>query len=432
MQSLKSSFENYSVAAASPPIKVQSPLTDTVAFGSPSWLPTVGRMGLLLGAALLMLPAYLGPTGYTPYLTFAGCVCVAASLLVLLWKSTLTLDLKTRAYCKETGFFPLRRKRSGNLPSEVRLRCIIKGSRDLYGQPKSLYTLRLLFPTDSRALPETQPQYMTVLRRAPEAFALMIAGHIVDRLHIPMERERSKSVAAKAISAKATLAVLWTVMFGVVAVMLWPILSGARPLIRPAPPWVDYSNKGRKVERVFSAGYDLYQQKRYKEAEAAFRQMAEENPEQEGKANALNMLAYSLAAQHRMDEALKTARLALQHSPDSGNILDTVGEMHELRHEWKDAARYYEQALLHLATDQTTETHGKYGRTLLALHRDREARLHLEEAARAPWGWGPQAREILQKLDPDYKPSPSSNGRGAHSTLPAPYFRRPGLGIPVR
>src|SRR5689334_17417093 len=53
MQSLKSSFESYSPAATARPDRVDTAWTDTIVFGSPQWLPTVGRMGLLLGVALL-------------------------------------------------------------------------------------------------------------------------------------------------------------------------------------------------------------------------------------------------------------------------------------------------------------------------------------------------------------------------------------------
>src|SRR5205823_6245976 len=96
-----------------------------------------------------------------------------------------------------------------------------------------------------------------------------------------------------------------------------------------------------------------------------------------------NMLAYALAEQGKLDEALKTGITAMHQAPEDGNIIDTVAEMCQRRHDWKRAAEFYEQALEREREFEAAETRVKYAQTLFALKRRREAEAQLEPIAAA-------------------------------------------------
>jgi len=130
------------------------------------------------------------------------------------------------------------------------------------------------------------------------------------------------------------------------------------------------------------------------------------------------MLAYAQAEQHKMDDALKTAKQALALAPESGNILDTVGEMHERRGEYAQAAKYYREALKRLsagAPGDSSETHTKLARTLVALHRPAEAIPHLDAALRYPNPqWVRAGQALLRQIAPNHPlptPERSLSGR---------------------
>jgi hypothetical protein len=111
----------------------------------------------------------------------------------------------------------------------------------------------------------------------------------------------------------------------------------------------------------------------------------------------LNSDAYGYANNGRLDLALKAAQDALKLAPQNGSILDTVGEMHQRRKEYKQAAVYYAQALRRMPS-YSPETHEKYGETLLALGRRQEAITQLQAAARDTGQWGMKARAALNGL----------------------------------
>lgn len=116
-------------------------------------------------------------------------------------------------------------------------------------------------------------------------------------------------------------------------------------------------------------------------------------------ANDYNNLAYTYANQGRLDLALQAANQALTLAPQDGNILDSVAEMHQRRKEYRQAAGFYALAVSRQPNGGITETHEKYGETLLALGDRANAVRHLRTAAqdmRSPYG--ARAVQQLQRL----------------------------------
>ena len=145
----------------------------------------------------------------------------------------------------------------------------------------------------------------------------------------------------------------------------------------------------------YALGVQQYGQKQYSAAEKSLRAAIKQNPKD---AQSLNMLAYALIEQKKSDEALKTAKLALQYAPGDGTIMDTVGEMHQRRKEWKSAAEFYEKALARMSYATSGQTHEKYGETLLQLGKKDDAITHFRQALRDMGEWGRKARKKLNEM----------------------------------
>ncbi len=111
-----------------------------------------------------------------------------------------------------------------------------------------------------------------------------------------------------------------------------------------------------------------------------------------------NDLAYNYASRGALDLALQAANQALSLAPQDGNILDTVAEMHQRKREYRQAAQFYALAVSRQPNGGGTETHEKYGETLLALGDRANGIRHLQRAAadtRSPYG--ARARQALQR-----------------------------------
>jgi tetratricopeptide (TPR) repeat protein len=78
-----------------------------------------------------------------------------------------------------------------------------------------------------------------------------------------------------------------------------------------------------KADVYFMRGAMMERQKKYDDAEAAFRKVLELNPQSAG---ALNYLGYMLADRNvRLDEAYQLIKKALEIDPDNGAYLDSLG-----------------------------------------------------------------------------------------------------------
>jgi tetratricopeptide (TPR) repeat protein len=349
-------------------------------------------------SAFLAVFAYLLLPEYVLYrrLLLAGLLTGGIlGLLILLWEERLLIDVPTGTYQHTKGRWLLQRVQRGTLDSLTRLVLRVYTSLDIYGGVVRRYTLIL----------EQERVYFALFRNWPENPAMEAAYRIAAQLNRPLEE--APMVGGRQRSGLAGGVLLWGGLVGAFAVMLWPVLSGSRPLWRTEEarfrrsPGVPLPAAGFSA---FDSGNYLYSMGDYAGAETQFRAALRQFPRW---ADAYNMLAYALAEQGKLDEALETARIAHYLAPRSGYITDTVAEMHERRGELFEAAKYYVQALKELPESETTETHAKYGRTLLALGQRAEGIVHLKKAARDPSEpYGRKARQMLAELGMRVNPSP--------------------------
>src|SRR5437879_284050 len=110
------------------------------------------------------------------------------------------------------------------------------------------------------------------------------------------------------------------------------------------------------------------------------------------------MLAYAMADQKKMDGALRAAQKALALSPNDGNIMDTLGEIHLRRQEWQPALTQLRNAIARLGNNAPFETHEKYGEALVALKKKDEGIAELRKALPDRGKWGQRARAKLKAL----------------------------------
>lgn len=335
--------------------------------------------GALLAA--LLLGAAAGARGLLdPGEQQAAWVCCAALLAVagLAWRrESLTIDTQAGVYAWRRGWRWPRAERTGPA-SQI-------GPLRLHGQeridPSGLRWTRWAIVAEG--LPGKPELFVTddagAARDAAERWASALSVPLVESRS---QRAAPGRAARLAVGAAATVAAL-----GALSAVLWPAVQRARrPPVRVP------------IEAAYHLDYQralvAFEMRNYEVAERLLRRSLRANPPPP---NARNLLAYALAEQGRLDEALVEAYGALRAAPDASFILDTVAEMHERRRELQAAARYYEMALKGDRTPELVETHAKYGRTLLAMGKRREAELHLRLAARYPSSrWGSLAARLLR------------------------------------
>jgi len=317
----------------------------------------------------------------------------ALGWMAALWDERLELNTEIGVYRYARGFWPFRQTRTGAMEEFTRLVWRAYERTNGYGEIERRYVLRLESPWRSPVLSAGWE----------DPAAQETAIHLSARLRLPLDQQVVFRPVkdANRVLARAAIGAAWTGMIAVAVVMLWPVLSGSKPL--RLPRWTQTPPFGGRTEATFERGWSAYRRGEFQTAESLFRDAIRENPRS---AEAHNMLAYALAEQGKLDPALEAAHKALDLAPDAGYIMDTVAEMYERRQEWKTAVRYYERALRHPDAWDMTETHAKYGRTLLALGRRQEAINQLQRAARTPFGpWGRMARQMLNDLQTPERPS---------------------------
>src|SRR5262249_12659378 len=131
----------------------------------------------------------------------------------------------------------------------------------------------------------------------------------------------------------------WTGMLTVAVLMLIPVIREGRSF-RP------FGQRGSMtgVYRWYGNGNERDFRGEFRGAEEAFRQAIANRP---NNPLAYNMLAYSLADQKKLKEALVASEKAMSLARDNGMIIDTVAEMHQRLGEFELAACLYEEALAH-------------------------------------------------------------------------------------
>jgi tetratricopeptide (TPR) repeat protein len=119
----------------------------------------------------------------------------------------------------------------------------------------------------------------------------------------------------------------------------------------------------------FELGAILEKQKRYADAEAAFRQVLTHDPDN---APTLNYLGYMLADRgERLDESVGYLKKALQIDPENGSYLDSLGWAYFKSNKFDLAADNLQRAAGQLKTNSVIQDH--YGEVLFKLGRYDEA-----------------------------------------------------------
>lgn len=366
-----------------------APVTDAYAPVITFAVPTRERQMALLNGMLLVLAGMLVWVSWQvpPGVRMAASMLAGLGAAALFWRAArierIELDLSTTAYRRRRGVGFLASQITADLTRPLRLcYAVVERSNAADGRPEHFYTAWLSAGNADLPLAMSWPD-----RQAPEFFALMaerLDAPLVSSDVLPSRRLRLVNTGA---------AVMWAGVLAVFALMFWPILSGKRPL---KLAWASAPGPAASVPReeaLFSDGLRAYDIRDYDRAEKLFTQAMASG---KAPAECYNMIAYAQAARNRMDDALRSAEGALNFEPNSGNILDTVGEMHELRKEYAQAVDYYQQALRQGNMTSTVETDAKLGRSLLALHRKKEALTHLRKAALYPkMRGGPIAVKLL-------------------------------------
>jgi tetratricopeptide (TPR) repeat protein len=388
-------------------------------FSERQYLRMFGKLVVLLSLAGVALAVSLSDVPSPVYL---GILIVASVLAILggfaaTWTQTLLLDFESSVCISTRGPQFLAKAKVTSLVEVDYVLLCREAPADSAALDNARYSLSIVFPD----------KQISIFGRRIDENPDQLANTIADQLDKPLrvtELYREAREAPK--NPTWASGVMWTAMLTVAGIMLWPVISGSRPLI-------SQSGSGRRglftISDASSVGYDQgvrqYQVGDYVQAEKTLRAAQKESPHD---AEIVNMLAYSLAEQGRLDEALETANRALKLAPISGNIIDTVAEMHERRKEFVPAADLYAKALQHMAVEDTGETNTKFGRTLIALDRNSEAKQHLLDAIKYPsFRWDPLARRLLKELYPNIKlpktkslpmPSPMMNMRGGPRMMP--------------
>jgi tetratricopeptide (TPR) repeat protein len=116
---------------------------------------------------------------------------------------------------------------------------------------------------------------------------------------------------------------------------------------------------------TFELGAVFDKQKRYADAEAAFRQLISKDPQN---APALNYLGYLLAERgERLDESVALLTRALKIEPDNGSYLDSLGWAYYKDGRFQEAAEQLKRASDQLTSNSVIQDH--YGDVLFKLSR---------------------------------------------------------------
>lgn len=372
-----------------------APLTDVygpvIRFGIPATERRMAAVGAIALAIVAIVAWLLWPVPIE--VRVLACLVAGALSTVLLFRclrrEEIELDLPAKSYVRTHGWDPVPRRSTERLvdPGAL-LVATIERTNSADGAPESVY--RAWIWSEGKGLP--------LVDGWANAQGAEFLSVLAQRLNITCE-PADVSASQKGMRIAPGAIVMWAGVLAVFTLMFWPVLSGRRPF---RPVWAsEYAGRGRQTSHdfaLFAQGYQVYRDGDFVKAEALFRDamLAGYPP-----ANGYNMLAYALAGQKKLDDALLTAFKALSYAPQDGGIIDTVGEMYEIRKEYKQAVIYYKKALKAFQNTPPVETHAKLGRTLLAMGRRKEAVIHLSEAARYPLdqsGYGNVAISILRRI----------------------------------
>ena len=375
--------------AYSPVLKIGTPPAERWAFVA----ATIASA--MAGALTLTYGRHL-PGGIALPLSIAFWLAAIACLYLVARNERIEIDLGELTYRRSLGVTPLVRHQNVDLAGPLKVvYCEQRRLAAVDGQPE--ISCSAWISSENSIAPLVRwwnnnqaQEYLTlVAERLGASVALGDKGDLLGR----------RAIGSGAIMSWAGIAL-------VISIMFWPILSGKRPF---RPVWAS-SRIGRTdsgYESSFNQATRFLDERNFAYAEIAIKDALARGLDP---ADGHNTLAYALAGQNKLDMAMQAARIALSYRPGSGMILDTVGEMHELRKEYTDAVDYYKRALRRPDLTPDVETRAKLGRTLLALHRRTEALGHLRYAAQFPnQKYGKVAMDLLKSLGV-VVPKPNASG----------------------
>jgi hypothetical protein len=365
---------------------------------------TVGRAVALAALPFLAWTTFWPPDGVSAAaLTAAGSAALFVGVVLAVWVDHAEILFDSPRFVRRFGPGPLARRKEIDLRDASAVVVMWRERTDLSGQPDVTATLGV----------RLHGEILPLLRGFRDERVEQMGAAIADGLHKPLQIETVPAAVAATgrFASRFVALLLWGGLLVVSGIMLKPLFSAKPPtgLLLAQP-------RSALFAPSFSQGQMLFRDGRFAEAEAMFGQATRESPRD---SESLNMLAYAQAEQNKLDQALNTAHEALKAAPGSANIIDTVGEMHERRREYKQAENYYLEALKGLRVWESCETHTKLARTLIALHRPSESIPHLQAALHYPrQPWSDLAARLLHRVAP-----------GQRIPLPAaPFirgFRRP-------
>ncbi len=331
--------------------------------------------GVLLVAVILLNPSLqsrirgLALPG-AAVLILAGAVCAVRQEYV-------TIDLDARTVGQRRGLGRVAREHRSSVDEYSRLLLLQTPRGNLLGDVEWRTTLEL----------EGQGRRVMLFRNLDAPAGAELARAISRRIYLPVETDGAPQ-GSRFGSLSTT--VLWVFVVGILGSILWPTANGKqRAPLQWEPAWGTAPSHFGNARYFYSIG-------NFEASERELRQALDRHPDS---AEIYNLLAYALVEQHKLDDALAAGIQALKLAPNDGDILDTVGEMHQRRQEWSLAADYYQRALTREPRFSQTETRVKYGQTLLKLGRREEAVWQLERAegdGQSPWA--NRAKDTLATL----------------------------------
>ncbi len=329
-----------------------------IRFGYPELIRSRGRAACLVATAMLLVVSLAGDPQSDWWLpTLVSIALLAgAGVVAMLHVASLEVDLRDRTYRFQPGPLRLYRQISGSTDEFRRLQTVCGpggGVVQIVGERGT----------------------WTVCRGEDPLGVAQTARQVAEVLGTPTGPADTRQTEGQRLARRLTRLIGWGATACLATALVAPIAGVVVPEMLADPPGARAARA--QARESYRQGIARYWFRDYRGAAAVLREAARTGDDA---ANALNMLAYAYAEQGRLDEALATARQALREAPLDPNIIDTVGEMHERRREFKRAAVFYERALRRMRPEASTQTHAKLGRTLIALGRRQEARAQLRQA----------------------------------------------------
>src|SRR5258708_4731098 len=302
--------------------------SDNLLFGSSDSRRRLGILLACFGAALAVAAVALPnlPRQTVLHLTECGAMLGIAGLFAATWVEELWVDLRTREFSYRKGLTRFCRRAHGRLDIFDRVTLSLVPATNLYGEEEIRGIVRL------RSITQALNMCIHASEADARVLALKMGGAIGKEVeHVP--RSCNSGWAGQLVKRGAAWSV-WAGMLAVFATVAWTASHGRHGHEGTAS---FSNNQPSGAYYAYEHGTALYRNGDFKGAEHFLKQAIKEMPLYP---DAYNDLAYAFADQNKLKDALEAARMALSQSPNTGNILDTVAEMHQPSPEFKEAAGY--------------------------------------------------------------------------------------------